>query len=163
MIFFLIFLKECISTGSAAYLFLVEVYFLKISSTISFVISGKSAGIILSDCTHLLIFSSLDNFNFFNTGTFIFLIAAALHCCSYCPFIGIAISFFPRNNASEGVSKPAPHNTPADETILLIKPALFIGKMITFFSTYGFFECFEKTCHSTPLIWLSTFIIFLSL
>src|SRR5260221_12883861 len=90
-------------------------------------------------------------FSFFITGTPMPFSIAALHCCSYCNFIGITSNFFFRNNASLAVPKPALQNTPLDEAMLLRNLSLSNGKKDKFLYEYFPLHFFENTCHSMSL------------
>src|SRR5690606_39962190 len=91
-----------------------------------------SSDVCSSDLNHNSISYSYFFFRLFITGTPRSINAAAFKCCSYWFFIGIARIFFPRYKASAGVSKPAPHSTPDEEAILLIKRSLLMGCILTF-------------------------------
>src|SRR5687767_4581744 len=60
----------------------------------------------------------------------IFLRAAALHCCSYCPWMGMAIIFFFRCRASAGVSNPAPQMMPSQWMRLRLKSFELTGRRV---------------------------------
>src|SRR5690606_23485662 len=88
----------------------------------------------------------------FITGTPISFKAAALHCCSYCPFMGMTNNFFFIKSASAGVSKPAPQRMPLLVAILVTKASLVMDCSEIFLLETIFLLCFEKTSQVTSLI-----------
>src|SRR5690606_27408033 len=98
----------------------------------------------------------------FITGTPISFKAAALHCCSYCPFMGMTNNFFFMKRASAGVSKPAPQRMPLLVAILVTKASLVMGCTVMFLFVNVFLLCFEKTSQVTSLIFDRMFNIFSS-
>ena len=74
------------------------------------------------------------------------------------PLHGNHHQFLFRNNASAGVSKPAPHKMPAADHAL-IKASLFTGRMCTFFSAVFFLLCLLNTCQLIFFTALNTLMI----
>ncbi len=100
-------------------------------STICAVSSGKSTMIFLSSAIHLFRWVPKVSLISATTGTPSLEADKALHCCSYWPFIGIIITFFCKNSASAGPSKPPPVSRPSQLARLLLKASLFTGKIST--------------------------------